>query len=179
MTIFSLFCLQLTLHQFNLNIKSWALELSPGNRELDLCQSIHSFVHSFIHSFVLCSLSHTVIPHQSFQNLNNLLIDWFVHLLIHFPIRCIHLWIPYHFTNSIKLNNKEDFICLDGLFCLFHLFLVACYATLHPALSVRRSVGWSVGRSVGWSVGRSVPILLFLFVLLFWPHRSCPNGLVT
>ena len=27
-------------------------------------------------------------------------------------------------------------------------FLVACYATLHPALSV----GWSVGRSVGWSV---------------------------
>ena len=27
-------------------------------------------------------------------------------------------------------------------------FLVACYATLHPALSV----GWSVGLSVGWSV---------------------------
>ena len=28
-------------------------------------------------------------------------------------------------------------------------FLVACYATLHPALCVRRLVGWSVGRSVG------------------------------
>ena len=26
-------------------------------------------------------------------------------------------------------------------------FLVARYATLHPAVSVRRSVGWSVGRS--------------------------------
>ena len=26
-------------------------------------------------------------------------------------------------------------------------FLVACYATLHPALSVRPSVGWSVGQS--------------------------------
>ena len=26
-------------------------------------------------------------------------------------------------------------------------FLVACYATLHPAMSVRRSVGRSVGRS--------------------------------
>ena len=37
----------------------------------------------------------------------------------------------------------------------FFFFLVACYATLHPALSVRQSVG------------RLVPILLFLFVLLF------------
>ena len=30
-------------------------------------------------------------------------------------------------------------------------FLVACYATLHPAMSVDRSVGWSVGRLVGRS----------------------------
>ena len=31
-------------------------------------------------------------------------------------------------------------------------FLVACYATLHPAMSVRRSVARLVGRLVGWSV---------------------------
>ena len=41
---------------------------------------------------------------------------------------------------------------------------------------VRPSVGRLVGRSVGRSVG---PHFTFLFVLLFWPHRSCPNGLVT
>ena len=34
-------------------------------------------------------------------------------------------------------------------------FLVACYATVHPAVSV------------GWSV------------FIFWPHCSCPNGLAT
>ena len=38
----------------------------------------------------------------------------------------------------------------------FLWFLVACYATLHPALSVRRSVGPSVRRSVRPSVRRSV-----------------------
>ena len=32
------------------------------------------------------------------------------------------------------------------------VFLVACYATLHPAMSVR----WLVGRLVGWSVARMV-----------------------
>ena len=39
-------------------------------------------------------------------------------------------------------------------------FLVACYATLHPALSVRRSVGpsvcWFVGSLVCWSVNLSI-----------------------
>ena len=48
------------------------------------------------------------------------------------------------------------------------LFLVACYATLHPALSVRRSVGPSVGHT-----------LLFLGFWGFWHHCSCPNDLVT
>ena len=42
-------------------------------------------------------------------------------------------------------------------------FLVACYMTLYPAMSVRRLVsrlvGWLVGRLVGWSVARSVPFL--------------------
>ena len=43
---------------------------------------------------------------------------------------------------------------------LAYNFLVACFATLHPAMSVRRSVGrlvgWSVGWLVGWLVGRFV-----------------------
>ena len=38
----------------------------------------------------------------------------------------------------------------------FSIFLVACYATPHPALSVRPSVRRSVRPSVGPSVGRSV-----------------------
>ena len=42
-------------------------------------------------------------------------------------------------------------------------FLVACYATLHPAMSVGRSVGVrSIGRF--WD---------------FWAYCSCPNALVT
>ena len=43
----------------------------------------------------------------------------------------------------------------------FEVFLVACYATLHPALSVGRSVGQSVG---GWSVGPS-PFFFGVFKL--------------
>ena len=50
-------------------------------------------------------------------------------------------------------------------------FLVACYATLHPAMSVRRSVCQLVGPSV--------PILLFLCFCSFWLHCSCPNAPVT
>ena len=46
----------------------------------------------------------------------------------------------------------------------FFFFLVAFYATLHPALSVRRSVGPSVRRSVGPSVGRSVTLYFFIFI---------------
>ena len=54
--------------------------------------------------------------------------------------------------------------------CACRLFLVACYATLHPARSVR----WSVSRSVGWS-----PFLLFRRFWDFWAFCSCPNALVT
>ena len=39
-------------------------------------------------------------------------------------------------------------------------YLVACYATLHPAMSVRQLVGRLVGRLVGWLVGRSVTLEL-------------------
>ena len=54
-------------------------------------------------------------------------------------------------------------------------FLVACYATLHPALSVCPSVLWSVRRSVR--------LTRFIFLLFFfcsiWHHCSCPNDEVT
>ena len=39
-----------------------------------------------------------------------------------------------------------------GIIIQFHTFLVACYATLHPALSVCPLVRWSVGPSVHLSV---------------------------
>ena len=42
-------------------------------------------------------------------------------------------------------------------------FLVARYATLHPVMSVRRSV----------------PFLLFLCFWAFWEYGSCPDALVT
>ena len=43
------------------------------------------------------------------------------------------------------------FLCLNS-------FLVACYATLHPALSVGRLVG----RLVGWLVGPHFTFFMFL-----------------
>ena len=48
------------------------------------------------------------------------------------------------------------------------VFLVACYATLHPALSVRWSVRWSI-----------TLYSFFLFFCGLWPHCSCSNDLVT
>ena len=54
--------------------------------------------------------------------------------------------------NSLTLKNPK---ILDHSFPVFSEkefhFLVACYATLQPAMSVGRSVGQSVGRSVGRS----------------------------
>ena len=44
-------------------------------------------------------------------------------------------------------------------------FLVACYATLHPTMSVRWSLGWS-------------PFHFSAF-FIFLAHCSCPNALVT
>ena len=55
-------------------------------------------------------------------------------------------------------------------------FLVACYATLHPALSVPPSVRRSIHPSVRRSVRHT--LLLFGFCGL-WPHRTCPNDEVT
>ena len=55
-------------------------------------------------------------------------------------------------------------------------FLVACYATLQPALSVRPSVRPLVRPSVCPSVWHT---LLFSGFCGLWPHCSCPNDLVT
>ena len=49
-------------------------------------------------------------------------------------------------------------------FWLICFFLVSCYATLHPALSVGLSVCHT---------------LLFLWFFFLGPHCSCPNDLVT
>ena len=46
-------------------------------------------------------------------------------------------------------------------------FLVACYATQHPALSVRPSVDPSVGPSVGLSVRRFITLYFFLVFAVF------------
>ena len=58
------------------------------------------------------------------------------------------------------------------------LFLVACYATLHPALLVRPSIGLSVHPSVHPSVGSSILTLLFLVFGGLWPHCPCSNDQV-
>ena len=50
-------------------------------------------------------------------------------------------------THSLIFPLILHFFSFSSIFFIFAFFLVACYATLHPALSVRRSVGWSVGRS--------------------------------
>ena len=68
-------------------------------------------------------------------------------------------------------------MCLVSSFIswLVPKFLVACYATLHPALLV----GWLVGRLVSWSVGRLVgPLFTFSAFLSFLslpllPKCSC------
>ena len=76
------------------------------------------------------------------------------------------------------LYNVHCSVCILAIMVVFvfFVFLVACYATLHPTLSVRLSVRQSVHRSVGPSVR---PTLLFFGFCGFWPHCSCPNDRVT
>ena len=78
-----------------------------------------------------------------------------------------HLW--GEMLNSIPLRKNFNHIhftprCVTQTVCIF---LVACYATLHPALSVRRLVHPS-----------HFTFSLFFFCV-FWPHCSCPNDQVT
>ena len=66
---------------------------------------------------------------------------------------------------SLLISDYSDLVfafCRRSHHSTALLFLVACYATLHPAMSVRRSVGWSVGQSVNPSISRSVSWLPFI-----------------
>ena len=55
-----------------------------------------------------------------------------------------------------------------------NILFVPCYATLHPALSVRPSVRPSVRSSV-----RPSHFTFFVFFCGLWPHCSCPSDQVT
>ena len=77
----------------------------------------------------------------------------------------------WHLDGNTMLLTPESDLCFRA-----HTLLVTCYATLHPALSVHPSVCLLVCRSVHPSVCHT---LLFLRFCGFWPHCSCPKGLVT
>ena len=74
------------------------------------------------------------------------------------------------------MDQIENFVLV--LACWF---LVACFATLHPALSVRRSVGPSVRRSLRPSVGPSHTSIHYFFGFFcgLWPHCSHSNDSLT
>ena len=67
------------------------------------------------------------------------------------------------FVHHPFLNNADD----TSNWPDFFVFLVACYTTLHPTLSVHPSVG------------RSVTFLFSFMNSILWPHCSSSNGLVT
>ena len=87
-----------------------------------------------------------------------------------------------------KMSKKRNFWHLEGNTMLLtpvnhlcfraHMFLVACYATLYPALSVGRSVGRSVGWSVGRSVGPHFTFSAFLSVLSSLLLPKCSSDLL-
>ena len=58
----------------------------------------------------------------------------------------------------------------------FLSFLVACYATLHPAMSIRRSAGWSVGPLFTCPLFTFLAFLSLLSSLFF---SSYPNAQMT
>ena len=70
-----------------------------------------------------------------------------------------------HVPDVAVTIGKEGMEVISGPWPSYSLFLVACYATLHPALSVGRSVCWSH--------------FTFFMIFIFGPHCSCSNGLVT
>ena len=82
--------------------------------------------------------------------------------------------IASHFNSTVFFPQPllHLFLSLIFRFLSNMMFLVACYATLHPALSVRRSVRRSVGPSVRHT-------LLFLGFCGLWPHCSCQSDQVT
>ena len=51
--------------------------------------------------------------------------------------------VPIHNKLSLMVTSEYQSDRFPAHLVVSSAFLVACYATLHPALSVRRSVGWS------------------------------------
>ena len=82
------------------------------------------------------------------------------------------------FTKNIVFMSVFMWIAKFKLHLIFvdHNVLVACYASLHPALSVHLSVHQSVCLSVGPFVHPSVTLDFFGGLR---PHCSCPNDQVT
>ena len=81
------------------------------------------------------------------------------------------IFLHHKYTAGRSVTAKCDCVEIHTIsWCLLR-FLVACYATLHPALSA------SLSQSDGWLVGPS-HLTLFMFFIL-WPHCTCPNALVT
>ena len=92
-------------------------------------------------------------------------------------------FFPFSISDFFNELNKvssarpsSSFFRLSFLFFFLICVLVACYATLQPALSVRSSVGPSVCRSVRPLVRHT---LLFWGFCGLWPHCSCPNDEAT
>ena len=82
-----------------------------------------------------------------------------------------------HFYNMKTIFAAPDRTCMVHIYaprkkapqwCLIR-FLVACYATLHPALSVGQSVCWSVGRSVTFY------FFYFFYEFYFWTSLLLPK----
>ena len=80
---------------------------------------------------------------------------------------------------SLSLAGLQKFFC----------FLRAQFAPVYPPIEVRKVFisSWLIifnrmhvtlqhALTMGWLVGH---VLLFFVILFFWPHCSCPNGLVT
>ena len=83
-------------------------------------------------------------------------------------MECKKLQYRHQAQGRIWTEQWRSFKDLEFFFqisSIFH-YRVACYAILHPHLSVRPSVC------------RSVRHFTF-FILILWPHCSCPNGQVT
>ena len=75
----------------------------------------------------------------------------------------------WHLEGNSMLLTPENDLCFRA-----HTLLVACYTTLHPALSVCPCL--LVCRL---SVRRSVTLYFFWGLCSFWPHCSFPNDGMT
>ena len=86
---------------------------------------------------------------------------------------CFESLLFYSVVPPICLINARRDKTQSGLIVARSGLLVACYASLHPALSVRPLVRPPVGPSI-----RPSHFTFFGFLGL-WPHCSCPSNQVT